>query len=716
MPKLLITLFSFLLLQQAIAQNLHFDSSGKVISVNTLTSAKGKITVEGEPFHYSSLISELQKKFKKTYTSFSSKDSALHKFYAALWTEDEMIAVEKDLKEVIAQLDAPEQDKISNSNTFKIKPLFNQILKDPLSCYTLNNTPYSRTYSGKDYLANKHIHLFTIYYRDPFKGFINDRFNDAYARTEMDNLRNTANTSFRSTWAPQWKALKERTQALCSIKFIDIKPANLVDMQNLHKNLFDSKLTKALKNAAYFKELLWYRSGEPTINPFEIRQQDSPKAPIPPAAIDPSKNESLVTQFKQSNYTLNTVLIPDKTKDTRNLYYTARASGDWPDQSGELETALTPSENILVSVYNLQASETIKLKLNEKIAIPDESEAMSSVAEAAKQTGTLVKLINPTIASWSKIVAVFDDLEFPGVADSLVTTPLTLQEIRNSVKDFIKKEGKFNTYYFNEAIQQTPVDATDLSMYKTTLENAYKARYVTIAEAYNTLRTDSLVSEVGYLSILQSNLPPERIQEDTVQQGYHTEFKYTDKINESVKQTYQIDKYGKKENGVKDTATIAVFSYKSGKRYRFLTSAGISFTIPTDQYAVNTVTQSSNTAYTVDTKRPVVKMIAGLHIYLSPIFLQDNHFLYPKKDPWYSRWSVFLGLGITDPLKNYYPGLSCDLLPGIKFIFGPHFYLHEGYKLANNILIKQTSYIRLAGGYMSLNIDPTSLFTALGLK
>jgi len=105
------------------------------------------------------------------------------------------------------------------------------------------------------------------------------------------------------------------------------------------------------------------------------------------------------------------------------------------------------------------------------------------------------------------------------------------------------------------------------------------------------------------------------------------------------------------------------------------------------------------------------RMVLGLHTYFGKgLFLQDNHF--SIKLP---RWSVFTGVGIPKPLDNFYLGAGVDLVPGLKLVTGAHFYKYTKYTFRNDQLLDKVNTYKLAGPFVSLNIDPPSFLKAIGL-
>jgi hypothetical protein len=162
----------------------------------------------------------------------------------------------------------------------------------------------------------------------------------------------------------------------------------------------------------------------------------------------------------------------------------------------------------------------------------------------------------------------------------------------------------------------------------------------------------------------------------------------------------------------KDADTTAVdsirinSSYKIGKKHYLQISAGIAYTMK--DYTLNSTTLTGG-ALVVTQNNPSVDMAVLLHYYPFGLFKLDDRFLGGKghnfKSHFANRISVVVGLGIPQPLNNYFWGLSYDLVPGIRLTGGEHLVLHTRYQVDNNVIEDQASRVRSAGAYVSLNVD-----------
>jgi hypothetical protein len=165
----------------------------------------------------------------------------------------------------------------------------------------------------------------------------------------------------------------------------------------------------------------------------------------------------------------------------------------------------------------------------------------------------------------------------------------------------------------------------------------------------------------------------------------------------------------------KDTTTITHPIYPSvriGTLSMFAFSAGIAVT-PGFYYFK--VASSSGGQLTVTNNASLVSYLVGLHFYPCKYFQLDNSFLGIKTHHFWQRFSIYAGLGLPDPLQEYYGGASFDLVPGFKLITGAHLFLNNRYEVVNNQVANQASAAKYGGVFFSFSIDPSAFVTVLGL-
>ena len=153
----------------------------------------------------------------------------------------------------------------------------------------------------------------------------------------------------------------------------------------------------------------------------------------------------------------------------------------------------------------------------------------------------------------------------------------------------------------------------------------------------------------------------------------------------------------------KDKEEIASGKYSVGRQKLFSFSAGIMFNLkPAYQSAVDT----SGGGFKITTSNTRAKLVCGVNIYPFHQFEADDAIIpkYPFK-----RLSLFGGFEVTKPLDNLYAGFGYDLVPGLKFSAGWHFYKKESLKVQNNQVSDRTVSYRTSGHYLGFAIDPVIL-------
>lgn len=156
-----------------------------------------------------------------------------------------------------------------------------------------------------------------------------------------------------------------------------------------------------------------------------------------------------------------------------------------------------------------------------------------------------------------------------------------------------------------------------------------------------------------------------------------------------------------------DTAWMDKFSYKVGRNHHFQLSAGIAYTMQHYSQAVAT-TANGQVSITHDVRQ--YRFVAGVNMYPGKgLYLLDNRFL----GRFGERYSIFAGVGVPDPLGNVYLGLSYDLVPGFRLTVGPHITRQDKYAIQNNVITEKRLSYKLAGTFLAVQIDPTSLINTL---
>jgi hypothetical protein len=262
----------------------------------------------------------------------------------------------------------------------------------------------------------------------------------------------------------------------------------------------------------------------------------------------------------------------------------------------------------------------------------------------------------------------------------------------------------------HESTQRLLENYMDFVKYNIQLKNikASYARYSLVLDVLNGMTNRSL--------------PPDSLEVKKSEEiVYRTEMPELDLTNPPKEIKYTIIEVRPKPSSSTDSLrkTVAKGDFRIGKKHLFQISAGVGATLSDFTYrSFETV----NGQLKAETNGDKVRMIAGVHVYPLKLFLQDKSFMGIKnktmgqKNPRVlNRLSVFLGVGIPDPLKNYYLGASSDLLPGFRLIAGAHFYRNNRYNIQNDQIVEESAALRLAGPFLSFNIEPTSFVKALNL-
>jgi hypothetical protein len=165
----------------------------------------------------------------------------------------------------------------------------------------------------------------------------------------------------------------------------------------------------------------------------------------------------------------------------------------------------------------------------------------------------------------------------------------------------------------------------------------------------------------------------------------------------------------------KDTITNNYPIYPAiriGTKVKFVLSAGIEVT--TNTYYQKTAS-IVNSQLSVTNNANNVGYLVGLNYYPCGLFQIDNSFMGLTKKHLKNRLSVFAGLGLPNPLKDYYAGAGVDLVPGFKVIVGGHLFFNTHYQIISDQIAAQANSVKWAGPFISFNIDPSAFITVLGL-
>ncbi len=233
--------------------------------------------------------------------------------------------------------------------------------------------------------------------------------------------------------------------------------------------------------------------------------------------------------------------------------------------------------------------------------------------------------------------------------------------------------------------------------------------FALINENRETLLSDDLKNDfktIGYLAqFSQIFIPKKTYALKTVNiPKLHTQLSSFDETSPPQQITYTVTQ-SVKGNAKSDTV-IGIRSYRIGKRCWVMASAGAAFTFKS--YISNEATVSGNQV-TINNDYNNARFVAGLHFYPLGLFQMDESFMGFSSRRALSRLSLFTGLGIPDPLKNFYIGISDDIFPGIHLTVGPQFIRYMHTQIDNDQIYDYASTFKYVGFFTSLTIDPVSL-------
>ncbi len=212
------------------------------------------------------------------------------------------------------------------------------------------------------------------------------------------------------------------------------------------------------------------------------------------------------------------------------------------------------------------------------------------------------------------------------------------------------------------------------------------------------------------ISIPTRNLPPDTLKPevDNTPKFRTLEARMTSDANKDVSFTLV-----EKNIATGDTVLVYRDKVRFGKQIMFDFSAGVGFTWEdyTNNYLENTAKVSE-----VKNANDRFHGIAGLHWYPCKIYkAESSFFLFNGWTTFTQRFSLFAGIDIIRPRFNYYPGISIDLVPGLKLINGVQLCRNTKYEIVNNTVVNQTSALKPAGWFTSINVD-AKIFTKLFTK
>jgi hypothetical protein len=187
---------------------------------------------------------------------------------------------------------------------------------------------------------------------------------------------------------------------------------------------------------------------------------------------------------------------------------------------------------------------------------------------------------------------------------------------------------------------------------------------------------------------------------------YRSQVFYMNQAQTQIKDAYTINK-----TTSKDTVPKKVASAYFALTPRHLITLGFGPEITFNKLPVNSVTTGANGQLVISQDIQNIRLLVGIHIYPWKLFNPDNRFFIHQDygTTTWSRFSLFLGVSVPNPLQNYFTGISADIVPGLKIHVGAQWVWYTKYNILNDEVQNQASALRFAGFYIGLNIDPLSI-------
>ncbi|MDB5251675.1 MAG: hypothetical protein JWP27_844 [Flaviaesturariibacter sp.] len=425
--------------------------------------------------------------------------------------------------------------------------------------------------------------------------------------------------------------------------------------------------------------------------------------------------------------------------------------------STTIPKAIAENEKAFVLVHNVPEDMTIKLVDARENGV-DQSNGEKVAGELFEQVGSAVTLLNPVGAAWALVRSKFANAS-PAVSPRTISPTYDWSE---SVVVLNKRTGQKSLFNKNSLDAMVRLDDDVIRIDQTlTSENVIReyadkmgisrdtaerlilcgppridydsaridasvknvlawfeqklSTYRTWAKSTTVLpgllKNDSLLITT-LLAFPDRSLPPDTLAMKTNDKPvYRTVVFEPDLSSPPAKNKFTLTETAPKASGGDTTRVIAKKEVRSGKLFRFDVSAGIAYTF-TD-YTANIASTSGNT-FKVKADDDQLRLIAGLHIYPWQLFKQDDSFLGITSGHFRNRVSLFVGVGIPEPLRNYYTGIGFDLIPGFKLTVGAHLVRSSKYKIVNNEVEDEQSGVRAVGPFASFTLQPATLVKLLG--
>lgn len=717
------------------AQQITLDSNGRVTQM--------KLPDKPAPFAISissrfdneaiwrGVSDALSEKLDATVRNLKDTGQAYLQYYDQLWTTTVRAQVVKELEAIGSWL----KDEQAIVTAVHLRPFFTALQQLRAAAgnkgfYELNGRPLGSrntvTTDVYDDVVNAY-HL-KITANSLYNKFLTDLFRTTFPLADNSGLNQLSATDFNTTTETALKTLLDRAQQLSGVHVNNMDSARQDAIFQLDADVNANPVVTAVQGSAYFKNWVWMRKGEPTINPFELKAKDEARGRQRPRQFTRNENKSLLGEMTRGNRLLNDILLPaDDQKNVRNIHYFRLGAA--LNKTNEIKTPVRGNENVKINMHNTGQEERLELLLLSKEAHSGRNNFVTGLDTSVSMLLRVITLMNPTASLWGTVGGLLGGAKSAAEAEAFTGAMLLRDSVRpvtviwSALETDLRKLNMYNAFLFESSkkcpdvirlVHEGKVDEGET--YIRHYVECYMKAYDGFATALERLSIDSLVIANTYTAVWESNLPPSDVSlaPPSATPLFRTEILETGEVDEDVTSKYAVRSYFSRPDTaakrmVKDSLMAATFSIKNGKLKWVDVSAGLAFTLPNKYYGINTVTFNTNAAPTITTKRETVSVVAGLNIYVARINMLDDHWFHSPKCPFYSRLSFFVGLNIPDVMNHFYPGISYDLIPGFKLVGGVHLYRHTKYRIRNNAETDKTVSLHDAGPFLSLNISPDIL-------
>ncbi|MEO5911784.1 MAG: hypothetical protein ABIP95_12915 [Pelobium sp.] len=355
---------------------------------------------------------------------------------------------------------------------------------------------------------------------------------------------------------------------------------------------------------------------------------------------------------------LNLLKIPYDTNAKNERYYRSiMADNEVIEGDDEDLNYLDATEKLTWAIHNKVAGQAIKLSAPNKVALNSTGKTEQEINRFFSEAGSLFAVLNPNILLFNKFV-------------NQITTLRYIQDPKIA---------------FGE---KPPFDVNELKF----------------DGDVETLKKGNL-----YLKLLETSTSPPAPW--TPSQSKTPIFE-TKLLKSEALDTLNTYKYTVESILKKDTTVIDAVKFKVGKYVRFNLSGGLAYTF--NAQSQNELNQDSQGNISFKSSSQSYRGIALFNLYfVGKGMLKPDDNILPKRDGC-GRLFLQLGVGIPEPLTNFYSGVGYNIGPGLLFSTGVHLSGKKIYEVINNEVIEEKKVYQ-PRGYVSISVEPGNLLKALGL-